>query len=69
MVHSITHVLDQFKQSWTRQLEPAVIEQACSEAGHVWKERTLGPVTTVQLFLLQILHGNTAMTPGATQRR
>lgn len=62
MVNSITHVLDQFKQSWTRQLEPAAIKQACSEAGHAWKERTLGPVTTVQLFLLQILHGNTAMT-------
>lgn len=62
MVPSITHVLDQFKRSWTRQLEPAAIQRACEEAGHVWKERTLGAVTTVQLFLLQILHGNTAMT-------
>ena len=27
-----------------------------------WRERTLDPVTTIQLFFVQILHGNTACT-------
>jgi hypothetical protein len=34
---------------------------ACQEAGYTsWRDRVLTPVTTIQLFLLQILHGNTA---------
>jgi hypothetical protein len=28
--------------------------------GYQWRTRQLDPVTTVHLFLLQILHGNTA---------
>ena len=28
--------------------------------GHTWRERVLDPVATVHLFVLQILHGNTA---------
>ncbi len=61
MARSITDLVKQFKQDWTRELEPAMIEKACHEAGHVWTERTLGPVMTLQLFFLQILNGNTAM--------
>ncbi len=34
---------------------------ACAEAGSTsWRARVLTPVTTIQLFLLQILHGNPA---------
>lgn len=61
MVHSITDLVKRFKQDWTAELEPEMIETACREVGHVWTERTLGPVMTLQLFFLQILHGNTAM--------
>jgi hypothetical protein len=33
----------------------------CREIGYTaWRDRLLTPVTTMQLFLLQILHGNTA---------
>jgi hypothetical protein len=32
----------------------------CREVGYQWRPRVLDPVTTVHLFLLQILHGNTA---------
>jgi len=33
----------------------------CQEAGYTsWRDRVLTPVTTIQLFLLPILHGNTA---------
>jgi len=31
-------------------------------AGHTWRERLLDPATTLALFVLQILHGNTAIT-------
>ncbi len=62
MAASIIDLVGQFKVAWTEQLKPAMIEMACREAGYHWKERTLGPVMTLQLFMVQILHGNTAMT-------
>ncbi len=37
-----------------------LIEQACHQAKHSWRQRLLDPATTVYLFLLQVLHGNTA---------
>ena len=37
-----------------------MIRKVCAAVGHVWRERVLDPVTTVHLFVLQILHGNTA---------
>jgi hypothetical protein len=36
------------------------IEEACRQAKHSWRQRRLDPATTVYLFLLQVLHGNTA---------
>jgi hypothetical protein len=61
MVLSITAVLARFKTDWAAQLQPDAIKAACQEAGYTtWRDRLLTPVTTIQLFLLQILHGNTA---------
>src|ERR687893_964545 len=61
MVASVTAVLSRFKTDWATQLQPEAIIAACEEAGYTsWRDRVLAPVTTVQLFLLQILHGNTA---------
>jgi len=57
---SIAQIVEQFKQSWCRELDDEAIRQAMSEAGHVWRDRKLNPVTTVRLFLLQILYGNVA---------
>lgn len=42
-------------------LEPDYIENVCRELGHTFRERVLDPVTTIHLFLLQILHGNCAV--------
>ena len=39
-------------------LEPGVIFAACVAAGHAWRERVPEPVVTLQLFVLQVLHGN-----------
>jgi hypothetical protein len=41
-------------------LEPESLRQLCRDCGHRWRERMLGPVTTIHLFVLQVLHGNTA---------
>jgi hypothetical protein len=45
MVPTITTILQRFSAEWAALLQPDAI---------------LTPVTTVQLFLLQVLHGNTA---------
>lgn len=60
MFTSVTETLKQFKQAWSSELEQAAILQACAEVGHQFRRRTLDPVTTIQMFLLQILHGNAA---------
>lgn len=60
MVGSIARIVAQFKESWSRELEDDAIIQACEEAGHRWRERELGPIATVKMFLLQILYGNVA---------
>ena len=58
---SITEVVRQFKQNWTRELNAQAIAQACRDAGMRWNESMLNPVVTIQLFFLQVLHGNTAI--------
>jgi hypothetical protein len=60
MVGSMARIVAQFKQSPSRELEDDAILEACRAAGHRWRERDLGPVATVRLFLLQILYGNVA---------
>ena len=57
---NIARIVAQFKQSWSEELEDDAIVRACQEAGHQWRERELGPVATVKMFLLQILFGNVA---------
>ena len=60
MFGNISQAIEQIKSDAARALDPAVIVRLCVELGHRWRERELDPVTTVQGFLLQVLHGNTA---------
>jgi hypothetical protein len=61
MVPSITTILQRFTGEWATRLQPDAILAVCGESGYTaWRDRVLTPVTTMQLFLLQILHGNTA---------
>ena len=60
MLTNIARIVEQFKQSWCGELEDEAILQAVAETGHVWRDRKLNPLTTIRLFLLQILFGNTA---------
>jgi hypothetical protein len=38
------------------------VKEVFVKAGHVWRNRILNPMTTLALFIRQVLHGNTAMT-------
>ncbi len=59
-MRSITDVVRQFKQDWTEELSPDAIAQACRDAGMTWHNSMLNPIVTIQIFFMQILHGNTA---------
>jgi Transposase DDE domain len=41
---------------------PQNLNQLFRSAGHVWRERVYSPAVTLGLFMLQVLHGNTAIT-------
>ena len=56
----IIPILDRLKQAPAECLTADAIEAACRQEHYRWRERLLGPVTTIDLFLLQIVHGNTA---------
>jgi len=60
MFPSIGKIVEQFKQHWTQEISEQAIENAVRGAGRQWRDRKLNPVTTVQLFFLQILYGNAA---------
>jgi hypothetical protein len=56
----IAEIVEQLKQNWSDELQDDAVRRAMKEAGHQWRERDLDPVTTVRLFMLQILFGNVA---------
>src|SRR4051812_8267043 len=56
----IIPILDRLRQDITAGLSREAIEEACRQANHRWRKRVLDPATTIYLFLLQVLHGNTA---------
>jgi hypothetical protein len=60
MFGRISRAVDRLQRSWSEELDDEAIRRACVEAGHTWRDRKLDPVTTVKLFLLQILWGNAA---------
>ena len=62
MPATLTQVVQQFQQDWTAQLAPHIILTVCQDIGYEWRERCLDPVTTLQLFFVQVAHGNTACT-------
>jgi hypothetical protein len=58
---SITDVLQRFKQDWTTELSEEAIAGSCRDVGMKWYESALNPIVTIQIFFVQILHGNTAI--------
>ena len=60
MSASITRRVHEVKEGLRSIITPELIMRLCREAGHTWRDRTLGPVETIYLFISQILHGNTS---------
>jgi hypothetical protein len=58
---SVSRALDRIKDDLNPFVSDEQIRQACRDAGHLWRERLLGPVATLHLFILQVLQQNTAI--------
>jgi hypothetical protein len=59
---TILPALRRIREDLAKLLDRPTVERICRELGHHWRKRRLDPYTTLHLFLLQVLHGNTAMT-------
>jgi hypothetical protein len=60
MLPRIVTILGRLPQDLATELSPDAIKQACQQEKYSWRDRLLNPVTTVYLFILQVIHGNTA---------
>ncbi len=60
MSGSIARSVRQIKGDLRSIVAASLIVRLCQAAGHAWRDRTLGPVETVYLFIEQVLHGNTS---------
>src|SRR5947209_8642031 len=61
MYFTTAQALQQLQNDLPQHLDAQTIHEICHTSGYTWRERLLGPAATVQLFVLQILHGNTAI--------
>ena len=61
MHHRIVSILGRFKQDSSPLLDRPAILAICRSVGHKWRNSFFDPVTTIHVFLVQILHGNTAI--------
>jgi hypothetical protein len=70
MHHRIVSILRRFGQDFSPLLDRPAILAICRSVGHKWRNSFFDPVTTIHVFLIQILHGNTAIRhlPHLTER-
>jgi hypothetical protein len=61
MHHRIVSILGRLKRESAQQLDRPAILQICRQVKHTWRNCLLDPVNVIHLFLLQVLHGNTAI--------
>jgi hypothetical protein len=61
MHHRIDTILRHLRQDVARHLAPDAIHRACRDAGHSWRQCILHPAAICHWFVIQILHGNTAV--------
>ncbi len=63
MHHRISTTLSRLRQDLAARRGPDVILAACRAAGHTWCDSCLlTPAAIIHWFLIQVLHGNTALT-------
>ena len=60
MFQRLHSALQRIQQELAQVLNPTSITDACQEAGYRFRRRLLDPVTTIHLFVLQVLKGNFA---------
>lgn len=60
MSGSIARSVREIKSDLRSIITPSLVLKLCLAAGHTWRNRTLGPVETIYLFIAQVLHGNTS---------
>lgn len=61
MFSHLPRVLNQIQRHLTDYLQADIVLELFRQAGLKWRTRVLDPLTTLRLFVLQILHGNTAI--------
>jgi len=59
---SILPALREVRKDLAGLLERRTVDRICRELNHAWRKRQLDPYTTLHLFILQVVHQNTAMT-------
>lgn len=59
---TILPALRQVREDLAGLLDRKAVEQVCRDLQYAWRDRRLDPYTTLQLFILQMVHQNTAMT-------
>jgi Transposase DDE domain len=60
VILNLLEALATIKRTLAECVTGAAIEAACRAENYTWRRRQLGPAKTVQAFIMQILHGNTA---------
>jgi hypothetical protein len=58
----VAQALKRIKSDLAKWIPDESILAACRAAGHQWRERQLGPVRTLHLFILQVMACNTAIS-------
>ena len=53
--------IGQLRQDLGRHLDEKAVHDACRQAGHRWRDCLLTPVVIIHWFIIQVLHGNTAL--------
>src|SRR5215471_10956231 len=63
MPHRISRILHALRQDLAARFGDDVIATACRAAGHTWCDSCLlTPAAIIHWFLIQVFHGNTALT-------
>ena len=62
MHQRIITAISRIRQDVASLLSPFLIHQTCESLGHVWRECVLTPSAIIHVFIIQIIHGNTALT-------
>jgi Transposase DDE domain len=61
MHQRIVTTVRQLRQDLARHLDDKAIHDACRQAGHRWRDCILTPAAIIHWFIIQVLHGNTAL--------